>query len=195
VQFIRYPTFGFTTKANGIVRELVNQVHVSEIYDPNSGLPEPVKRPYNAIWDTGATNTVISPKVVQDLLVQPSGRVTVQAVGAGGQVHEFDTYTYLVNIYLPNHVVIVDVRASEGSVAGGDLLLGMDIISSGDFAITNHNGQTWWSFRVPSNEGIDFVKEIEDYKKRYGPQTPSLTPEELRKRRNQQKAERRKRRK
>ena len=121
------------------------------------------------IWDTGATNTIITRKVVQELNLQPSGRETVQAVGAGDQIHEFEANTYLINVYLPNNVTIIAIRASEGSVGGGDLLLGMDIISSGDFAITNYNGQTWWTFRVPSNEPIDFVKDIQNYNKTYGP--------------------------
>lgn len=37
-----------------------------------------------------------------------------------------------------------------------DLLIGMDIISLGDFAITNVNGKTTFSFRLPSTSIIDF---------------------------------------
>jgi len=33
----------------------------------------------------------------------------------------------------------------------------MDIITQGDFAVTNHNGVTKFSFRTPSMEHIDFV--------------------------------------
>ena len=171
MRFQQYPTFGFTTKVTGIVNALVNQVHVSEVHDPATGTPEPVKKPYTAIWDTGATNTVVSKRVAQELNLQPSGRVTVQAVGAGDQVHEYETNTYLVNFYLPNNVAIIGIRVSEGTIGGGDILLGMDIISAGDFAITNYNGQTWWTFRVPSNEPIDFVQEIEEHKRVYGPKS------------------------
>jgi hypothetical protein len=35
----------------------------------------------------------------------------------------------------------------------------MDIISMGDFAVTNFSGVTQFSFRVPSMEAIDFVPE------------------------------------
>ena len=35
----------------------------------------------------------------------------------------------------------------------------MDIISRGDFAVTNKNGKTTYSFRMPSIEQIDFVKQ------------------------------------
>lgn len=188
MKFRQQPTFGFTTKATGLRNTLENQVLISEVYDPATGAPEPVKRQYVAIWDTGATNTVITRRVAQDLNLQPSGRVTVQAVGAGDQVHEYETDTYLLNIYLPNNVVIFGIRVSEGTIGEADVLLGMDIITHGDFAITNYNGQTWWTFRVPSNEPIDFVEEIQEHKKRFGP----LSPEEMRKEKNRRKRARRK---
>lgn len=35
----------------------------------------------------------------------------------------------------------------------------MDIISRGDFAVTNFAGKTTFSFRVPSIQRIDFVEE------------------------------------
>jgi hypothetical protein len=93
---------------------------------------------------------------------------------------------------LPNNVVIVGVRASENSLADCDVLIGMDIIGIGDFAITNHNGKTTWTFRTPPCEEIDFVREIEQYKRQYGGWTPPLSSDEQRKLKNKQKAQRRK---
>lgn len=193
MKFAPHPTTAFTTKVRGIVPVLQNQIHVSEVYDPKSGGPEPTRRPYIAIWDTGATGTVISRNIAQELNIQPTGRVRVRAVGAGDQVNEYETNTYLVNVYLPNNVAIVGVRASEGTVGDADVLLGMDIITGGDFAITNHDGETHWTFRFPSNESIDFVEEINEYNKKH-PQRPPVNPEELRKQRNREKAERQRRR-
>jgi predicted aspartyl protease len=192
LKFRQHPTDGFTTKATGLRNALENQILISEVYDPAIGLPEPVKRQYVAIWDTGATNTVVTRKVAQELNLQPSGRVSVQAVGAGDQVHEYETDTYLLNIHLPNNVVIFGIRVSEGTIRGADVLLGMDIIAHGDFAITNYNGQTWWTFRVPSNEPIDFVEEIEQHKRKHGPHRISLSQEEARKEQNRRKRGRRK---
>jgi len=39
-------------------------------------------------------------------------------------------------------------------------LIGMDIISQSDFAVTAYNGNTKMSFLVPSTHEIDFVQEI-----------------------------------
>ena len=42
-----------------------------------------------------------------------------------------------------------------------DVLVGMDIINTGDFAVTNLGGITKFSFRFPSLEHIDFVEQEE----------------------------------
>jgi uncharacterized protein YchJ len=42
---------------------------------------------------------------------------------------------------------------------GIDVLIGMDILGLGDFAVTHHQGKTTFSFRVPSRHEIDFVAE------------------------------------
>jgi uncharacterized protein YchJ len=66
---------------------------------------------------------------------------------------------YLVNAMLPNNVGFVNLRVTEGNLTGPfDVLIGMDIIASGDFAITHNEGKTLFSFRVTSIGRIDFVK-------------------------------------
>lgn len=81
-----------------------------------------------------------------------------QVHGVSGVVN---SNTYLINISLPNHVVIQSITVTEGQLTGADVLIGMDIISLGDFIITNCNGQTVMSFRMPSAEPVDFVKQIQ----------------------------------
>ena len=46
-----------------------------------------------------------------------------------------------------------------GAPQGADILIGMDIIGVGDFAVTNRDGKTKFSFRLPSRADIDFVVE------------------------------------
>ena len=53
-------------------------------------------------------------------------------------------------------VCIPQVEAFEGEIEGADVLIGMDIIGSGDLAVTNFDDKTTLTFRVPSRECIDF---------------------------------------
>jgi len=66
---------------------------------------------------------------------------------------------FYVAIGLPNGVVIPEVTAVLGELHGMDVLIGMDIITLGDFAITNENNKTTFSFRIPSLHTIDYVKQ------------------------------------
>lgn len=190
MQFRKTPVHGFTSRANGLVRELRNEILISEAYRPEPGIPDPPREKFVCIWDTGATNTVVTRKVVDSLRLQPSGRVAVRTVGEGNNFNEYEVNTYLVNLFLPNNVVVGAVPVSEGGIGGADVLIGMDIITMGDFAITNANGQSRWTFRMPSVEEIDFVKEIQEHNKKYAHLL--LTDEQKRRLRNKAKKERRK---
>jgi len=48
----------------------------------------------------------------------------------------------------------------------------MDIISLGDFAISNHKGKTTFSFRIPSGEEIYFVDQ---HNKKIRPQPQAIS--------------------
>ena len=67
--------------------------------------------------------------------------------------------TYQVDIVLPNNVVFPNVQVTMGQFTGADILIGMDIITRGDFTVTNSGGQTKFSFRQPPQEHIDFVQQ------------------------------------
>ena len=58
------------------------------------------------------------------------------------------------------------MRVTEGALVGNvEVLIGMDIIGQGDFAISNKNRKTVFSFRMPSQERIDFVEQIQNMPK------------------------------
>ena len=44
----------------------------------------------------------------------------------------------------------------SGDIGDYDVIIGMDIIILGDFVITNKDDQTWFAFRYPSSEYIEF---------------------------------------
>ena len=65
---------------------------------------------------------------------------------------------YLVDIQLPNNYRFLssEVSSTKIEAPGVGLIIGMDIISRGDLAITNYDGKTVFTFRIPSYESIDF---------------------------------------
>jgi hypothetical protein len=182
----------FTAKASALVNVLQSPVQVTEAFNPGSGAQMPPAISCIAIWDTGAMGTVITPKVVVDLGLKPSGQITVQGVGPAGIPQSHSANTYLINLFLPNNVALMGIRVAESSVSGCDVLIGMDVIGSGDLAITNHNGKTTFTYRFPPCEEIDFVAEITEHNRRIGGRQPVLSDLDQRKLKNKQKALRRK---
>ncbi len=161
--------FGFTTPHTGIANVLKSDIVISEEFDPNSCLSIPAGKPYIGVWDTGASGTVINSKIVTELNLKPSGKRWVYAVGGDGKVNKYLADTYSVNVSLPNKVTIVGVVASQGEIMNADALIGMDILGCGDLAITNFNGKTTISYRTPSIQEIDFVKQINEINARTMP--------------------------
>ena len=103
------------------------------------------------------TNSCISTNVVKALSLIPTGQKDIRTPSGKDTVN-----TYLVNITLPNDVVIPNIEVCDSKIGnqGLDLLVGMDIITRGDLSVTNFNGQTVFSFCIPSTKRIDYVKEI-----------------------------------
>lgn len=114
--------------------------------------------PAKSLWDTGASCTCIAEEVIKTLGLIPISKVSILTPSSKTPVYRD---TYMVNIELPNGVEIqnVNVCSSEIGNQGIDLLIGMDIISKGDFAISNFNNRTIFSFRHPSCEDINFVTD------------------------------------
>ena len=146
----------FTLASNGgLLRVLVTKCSISQGYDHASGAPIPQLIEFDAIWDTGATASVITQRVVDACGLQPIGMTQVQGVHGASTVE-----TYLVNIHLPNKVGVQHVQVTKGNLGdGASVLIGMDIITLGDFCVTNKGGKTIFSFRVPSQSHVDYVKE------------------------------------
>ncbi len=144
----------FTARAEGIANVLTSECGVCEAYDPLSGKKHPNVEKFVGIWDTGATGTVITKKVVDALGLKPIGKTKVRHANGEAIVN-----IYYVNLFLPNQVAFKFIRVTEGVLGDADVLIGMDIITKGDFSVTNFNGKTTFSFRVPSLKEIDFNKE------------------------------------
>ena len=149
----------FTTGFSGIANRIVTPIGLTPAFSPkdhpDGRMPYAVTQK-KSLWDTGATGSVLTTATIAELNLKPIGTATVNHAGGRSSSH-----TYLVNFYLPNRVAIAGVIVTEcQDIAGNfDAIIGMDIISRGDLAITNANGKTHMSFRFPSIETIDFVPE------------------------------------
>jgi len=158
---ITIPVQALTSYYKGKSNVLINDASVSTPFDPAKGDPHPENlKKYKALWDTGATGTCITQKVVDECGLLPVSRTKVHHADG-----ETTSLVYLVSIFLPSNVVFPQTRVIKGKLPGNvDLLIGMDIIGSGDFAVTNFEGKTVFSYRAPSIECIDFVKDLDERK-------------------------------
>jgi hypothetical protein len=148
----------FTIKFGGTTNRIVTPISLTFGFDPkeyqDKERPAPIQK--DALWDTGATGSVLTSATVKELGLTPIGVTTVNHAGGTSQSN-----TYLVNFYLPNRVAIAGVLVSECEDIAGNFgaIIGMDIIARGDLAITNVGGKTCMSFRIPSIAPIDYVEE------------------------------------
>ncbi|MBI4088661.1 aspartyl protease family protein [Candidatus Kaiserbacteria bacterium] len=150
-----FPQRAFTIRYGGRVNVLKTEVGIFlPISKEEMEHATPHVHSCIAVWDTGANGTVVTKQVAEKLGLKPIGITEVFHAQGKGLTNE-----YLVNVALPNGVVVPGVRVTEGILAGCDVLIGMDIIAMGDFAVTNANshGGTTLSFCIPSVVEIDFV--------------------------------------
>ena len=61
-----------------------------------------------------------------------------------------------MHIGLPTGEIVTNIMAMEFHSDEYDVVIGMDDICKGDLAVTNKDGRTTFSFRIPSEEEINF---------------------------------------
>jgi len=149
------PFQAFTNKYNRIASQIISSCEVSDFIEDVS--QEFSMTTFDALWDTGATCSAISKGVVKKLNLVPVSKATVSHADGQSTVNVYD-----ISLALPNKTLFQFVRVTECMLAGFDLLIGMDVISQGDFSISNKNGKTTFSFRIPSYEEKDFVSELDE---------------------------------
>ncbi|MDR2583505.1 MAG: retroviral-like aspartic protease family protein [Fibromonadaceae bacterium] len=147
----------FTVDYNGIIPYLETSCWICAAFDPvflPSGATPPPLVEFKALWDTGATGSVISENVARNLGLKSSSKTKVYH--ANGESY---AEVYSINILLPNEVSFRALRVTQGILKDIDVLIGMDIISKGDFAVTTSLGKTKFSFQIPSTHDIDFSRD------------------------------------
>jgi hypothetical protein len=152
-----------TIKYAALTNRIVCSVQISFAESLLSPGETPIKENCIAVWDTGATNSGITELSAQKLKLAPTGRKKVS--GLGGTIEK---NTYVIDLVLPNNVRFqnltvteienpVDENGNKLDVFG--ILIGMDIIGTGDFTATNFESKTVMSFRIPSQLEVNYVDE------------------------------------
>lgn len=135
-----------------IMRELVSSVIV------RNGETKTIAK---AVWDTGATSTCISPTLAKELKLQPIGQTKVLSAS-----NETDG----ANIYRVDIIICDGIRLSNVAVCEMPihyqkigLLIGMDIISAGDFSVSGFGDKTTFTFRMPSLSETKFTSHEQTF--------------------------------
>jgi len=139
-----------TISARGIVNKLISVV---EVRNPFSN--DVVK--VQGIWDTGATRSVVTASTANALGLISVGQRKVRGVHGIKNVNVYLATIRLsdTDIEITEQVTECDELSNDGSVGA---LIGMNIISTGDFAISNYRGRTKFTFRSPSIANVDYTK-------------------------------------
>lgn len=136
----------FSITYGGIARQLICDI----VLEAN-GRAITVK----GLWDTGATTTCISSDVIISLALHETGKQIVHTPSGESKVGQ-----YMVNIGLPNGVMLENLIVCGSSIGeqGLGVLVGMDVIQEGDFCVSNYEGKTTMTFRIPSKQRTDYAK-------------------------------------
>jgi len=142
------PIRAFTSTYPSLSKKLINEAVVG--YNKQ-------ELTVRAQWDTGATTTCISKDVVSHLNLIPIGSRQISTPSGSSVVN-----TYILDIKLLNNVTIPQLIVCETEIGdqGIGLLVGMDIIGLGDFAVSNWGGKTIFTFRTPSQRITDYAKQL-----------------------------------
>jgi hypothetical protein len=118
----------------------------------------------NAMWDTGASISVISSAVCERLGLNSYGEMLLD--GAFAAAHTSKTKV-LVSVCIDGMEILTPAAICEEKLSvrtPPDLVLGLDFISKGDFAISHDNdGYPIFSFTYPSHCGAIDVVDIANH--------------------------------
>lgn len=128
----------FNCKYDEISRWLYSDVNIAACSSQTK-----YKREWKAMWDTGASRSVISSNVVRALHLKPVTKMTAHTPSSSAV-----TFGYYIDLYLPNNLKIDNLLVMEADPYGCDMLIGMDVITKGDLMVNNSDGKTSFTFRV-----------------------------------------------
>jgi len=143
------PGNSFTYEYKGISRHLITPAKIESAKNKQKNID------INALWDTGAACSLVTRKVALELDLKPISKTFISTPTDKNA----PSNVYLISLYLPNNTIFPGLLVAEGDLNNCDMLIGMDVINTGDFAVSNFDGRTVFSFRMPSLMRFDFNKE------------------------------------
>lgn len=149
------PVNALTCTFNGLVNVISTPITVADFMDRTT-----TDQAYG-IWDTGAMHSCITRDLAHRLHLSVVGFVSVSGVhGVKDNVP-----VYFVRLTLNNQDIWLDIQVTECERLSDpsdnvQMLIGMDVIGKGDFAISNHAGRTVMTYRKPSVATTDYVAEL-----------------------------------
>lgn len=144
-----------TVKSSGIRNRLVSKCWIYKAWTPDDNSPPPPRMQYDALWDTGAMQSLVTQRVVDDLGLNAESYTKVFHVGGAAS----NVPRYFINLVVLTDIHFPNLQVVHGRFPGTDVIIGMDIINRGDFAVSNRNDATSFSFRIPSVADFDFAAE------------------------------------
>lgn len=106
---------------------------------------------FEAVWDTGATNTCISPHLANVMKLISCDKAPIEGIYGYSNALLFKT-----NILLPNNIIFKNHLVYGTKLGSIDMLIGMDIISKCDSTILNAENNIEFSFKIPIVENNEY---------------------------------------
>lgn len=95
------------------------------------------------MWDTGSNATIISSRLAKRLGVEVFGKGGMDGIGGATEGN-----TYLLHVLLPTGDAITYTEVIEYDFDDYDAIIGMDIITRGDFRLDSSKGETIFTFTL-----------------------------------------------
>ena len=112
--------------------------------------------PIKALWDTGSSESVISSNLVNTLSLRSIGSALLNGTSLSCKTNIYEVILLLAEKQRISLQVTASPQIGESGI---DLLIGLDVISMCDFAISTNDENLCMSVRFPSQGLIDFTKE------------------------------------
>ena len=138
--------FYFTLTSNEKLKEISTPVTIA-CGDDYCDITSRPQHSCNAIWDTGATSSMISRRIAEQLKLHSIGKAHIS--GVHGVV---ETDIYIIDIVFGNGFTISGLRVSEADNGGGfDVLIGMDVIGHGRLIVDGTGEMSEVFFAFPAD--------------------------------------------